>query len=58
VENGGFGAAWAAPIASLMIEKYLTDSISRPAIEKRMLEGNTVLHMHDPPSKPKPNKHH
>jgi penicillin-binding protein 2 len=58
VENGGFGAAWAAPIASLMIEKYLTDTISRPAIEKRMLEGNTILHMHDPPSKPKPNRHH
>ena len=30
VEYGGFGANYAAPIASLMIEKYLTDSISRP----------------------------
>ena len=39
VENGGWGSEWAAPIASLMIEKYLTDSISRPAIEKKMLEG-------------------
>ncbi len=39
VENGGWGASWAAPIATLMIEKYLNDSISRPAIEKRMLEG-------------------
>lgn len=56
VENGGFGSTWAAPIASLIIEKYLTDSISRPAIEKRMLEGNTIAHMHDPPSKPKPRK--
>lgn len=27
VENGGFGATWAAPMASLMIEKYLTDSL-------------------------------
>ncbi len=27
------------PIASLMMEKYLTDSISRPELEKRMLEG-------------------
>jgi len=34
VENGGFGATYAAPIASLMIEKYLTDSIRRPAVEK------------------------
>jgi penicillin-binding protein 2 len=39
VENGGWGATWAVPIASLMMEKYLTDSISRPELEKRMLEG-------------------
>jgi penicillin-binding protein 2 len=42
VENGGWGAQWAAPIASLMIEKYLSDSISRPAIEQRMIEGNLI----------------
>lgn len=29
VENAGFGATWAAPIASLLMEHYLTDSISR-----------------------------
>lgn len=39
VENAGWGSQWAAPMASLMIEKYLTDSIKRPEIEKRMLEG-------------------
>ncbi len=39
VENAGWGAEWAAPIASLMMEKYLTDSISRPLVEKKMLEG-------------------
>lgn len=38
VENGGWGAAWAAPIASLMIEKYLNDKIARPEMEKRMIE--------------------
>jgi len=27
VENAGFGATWAGPIASLLIEKYLTDSL-------------------------------
>ncbi|MBN8785883.1 MAG: penicillin-binding protein 2 [Terrimonas sp.] len=27
VENAGFGSTWAAPIASLLIEQYLTDSI-------------------------------
>jgi penicillin-binding protein 2 len=39
VENGGFGAAWAAPIASLMVEKYLNRKIERPDMEKKMLEG-------------------
>lgn len=28
VENAGFGATWAAPVASLIMEKYLTDSIA------------------------------
>jgi penicillin-binding protein 2 len=42
VENGGFGNTWSAPIASLMIEKYLNDSTSRPDLEKRMLEGVVV----------------
>lgn len=28
VENAGFGATWAAPIASLLMEKFLTDSIA------------------------------
>lgn len=28
VENGGFGATWAVPIGSLIIEKYLNDSIA------------------------------
>ena len=30
VEYVGFGSTWAAPIASLMVEKYLRDNISRP----------------------------
>ncbi len=42
IENAGWGAEWAAPIASLMIEKYLTDSISRPLVEKKMLEGDII----------------
>ncbi len=42
VENSGYGSTWAAPIASLMVEKYLNDTISRPHIEKRMLEGNLI----------------
>lgn len=42
VENGGFGSTWAAPIASLMIEKYLTDTITRPHFEKKMLEKDFI----------------
>jgi len=42
VENGGWGSSWAAPIASLMIEKYLRGHITRPEMEKRMLEGNLI----------------
>jgi penicillin-binding protein 2 len=44
VENSGYGATWAGPIASLMIEKYLTDSIAakRKPLEERMLKGNVI----------------
>ncbi|MFA6923197.1 MAG: penicillin-binding protein 2 [Bacteroidales bacterium] len=42
VENAGFGATWAAPIASLMVEKYLTNTIKRPDLEKQMLETNLM----------------
>lgn len=37
IENAGFGGTWAAPVTSLMIEKYLKDSISDPAKEERIL---------------------
>ncbi|NJO69252.1 MAG: penicillin-binding protein 2, partial [Bacteroidetes bacterium] len=40
VENGGFGATWAGPIASLLIEKYLKDTISRPWLEQHLLNFN------------------
>lgn len=42
VENGYWGSRWAAPIAGLLIEKHLRDTITRPHIEKRMLEGNLI----------------
>src|ERR1035437_3740116 len=38
VENAGFGATYAAPVASLMIEKYIKGKISNKALEKRILE--------------------
>ncbi|MEE4000647.1 penicillin-binding protein 2 [Tenacibaculum sp. FZY0031] len=37
VENGGFGSTIAAPITSLLIEKYLNKSISRKYLEDRMI---------------------
>lgn len=40
VENGGFGATWAGPVASLLIEKYLKDTVSRPWLEQHLLTFN------------------
>ena len=40
VENGYCGARWAAPIASLMIEKYLKGKVKRTWLENRMLNGS------------------
>lgn len=42
VENAGFGGTWAAPIASLMIEKYLTGTVTDERKEKRVLEGDFI----------------
>ncbi len=38
VENGGFGATVALPIASLLEEYYLTDTITRPWLVERVKE--------------------
>lgn len=46
IENGGFGATWAAPIASLMVEKYLNGEISagqRADLENRIVT-TSLLH--------------
>ena len=44
VENSGFGNDWAAPIASLMIEQFLNDSISvaRKPMQERMEKANLM----------------
>ncbi|HOS71215.1 MAG TPA: penicillin-binding protein 2 [Bacteroidales bacterium] len=44
VENSGFGATYAAPVASLMIEKYLKGEISAASKwkEQRMLELDLI----------------
>ncbi|MEI7828984.1 MAG: penicillin-binding protein 2 [Prolixibacteraceae bacterium] len=48
VENGVWGARYAAPIASLIIEKYLTDSIApkRKPLEASMLSADLISAMH------------
>ena len=45
VENAGFGAAYGVPIGSLVIEKYLTDTIrpERKGMERQMLTSNTIV---------------
>ena len=45
IENGGFGATWACPLASLMVEKYLKGEVKRADLEKRMREGNTMVNV-------------
>ena len=44
IENAGFGARYAVPIAGLILEKYLKGDISpeHKALEKRMIESNLI----------------
>ncbi len=44
IENAGFGATWACPIASLLVEKYLNGQIApnREYVEKRVMDGNLM----------------
>ena len=43
VEEAGFGGTWAAPISSLMIEKYLTGTIKKPKKEQRILDADFLI---------------
>ncbi|RYF23985.1 MAG: penicillin-binding protein 2 [Flavobacteriales bacterium] len=57
IENGGYGGAYAAPIASYMTEQYLTDSLTN-----RRIHGSTIQMYKDanllppPPKGSKPTK--
>jgi penicillin-binding protein 2 len=44
VENSGYGSTYAAPMAGLMVERYLNDTIStqKKGIEEKMLEANLL----------------
>lgn len=42
IENSGFGGTWAAPIASLMIEKYINGDVKDKRKEDRILEADLM----------------
>ena len=42
IENGYWGSRWAAPIASLIIEKYLKEDVGRKWLENRMVSGSLI----------------
>lgn len=42
LENAGFGATWAAPIATLIVEKYLTEQITRKYLEEHIINSNLI----------------
>ena len=42
IENAGAGTLWAVPIARLMIEKYLKDTISVPYLEEYIKSANLL----------------
>jgi len=42
VENAGYGSTYAAPIASLMIEKYIRGEVTNKWQEQRMLDLNLL----------------
>lgn len=42
VENAGFGSTWACPIATLLMEQYLTGTIERMWLFDRMVNANLI----------------
>ncbi|HET9429691.1 MAG TPA: penicillin-binding transpeptidase domain-containing protein, partial [Chitinophagaceae bacterium] len=44
VQNAGFGSTWAGPIARIMIEKYLNDTLMKKSVDdvKRISETNLM----------------
>jgi penicillin-binding protein 2 len=41
IETSGFGATWANPIASVLIEQYLTGQVKRPELVERLKTSST-----------------
>lgn len=44
IENVGFGSKWAAPVASLIIEKYLRGEVKRKYLENNIMETNLLYY--------------
>jgi len=47
IENSGFGGTWSAPIASLMIEKYINRTVKDTVKENRILNANLIPDIDD-----------
>lgn len=45
IENAGFGATWAAPIASLLVEMYINRKVDRKDLEAYIINGNTITNV-------------
>jgi penicillin-binding protein 2 len=56
IENAGFGGTWSAPVVSLMVEKYLTGKVTRPEMEKRIMEADLINRKNLLVKKPKKKK--
>jgi penicillin-binding protein 2 len=46
IENAGFGGVWAAPTASLIMEKYLTGTVADSAKYRRIVDADFVTPAH------------
>ena len=42
VENGGWGSKWAAPIGTLMIQKYLQNKTTNKKQEDFIIKGDLI----------------
>lgn len=43
IQNAGYGARWAAPIGSLLVEKYLRDTLTAERVKQATVIANTNL---------------
>lgn len=48
IENGYWGTRWAAPIASLIVEKYINKKVKRKYLERYIKNGNLMNEYYKP----------